>query len=339
MDKIKVTYKLKLLNGDNGNMAELIRAIDIYSKNTPVHEKTSSNDFIYWATHHKDYKDDNIFIFGFYKNDELVGFGELAYFSQEKILILDYLTLARNHSSNNVFFEFYSQIISFMHANSYNFDYIISEIPFVEEGKSPSSDEKLWIKMLEMQSFKEIKAKYIQPSLTDKNPETETHGILMVFQCHPTSAIRKDTLSVFLHTMYFKHYARWYGPRFTDQLDLKNYMDKLSSFKAIIEDSIEGDHVKLNGCPNIMPVTMPSSSTQHNHSLLSFVFPSIICMVICMAGFMFLWKTLDLSREQFSTVAFTTIVIFFLLLAVVSEHARTIAKELLGKLNFLTKHD
>jgi hypothetical protein len=338
MEKIKVSYKLKLLSGEKVDQQELTRAIDIYVKNTPVHEKTSSNEFQYWAEHYKEYGNDDIFIFGFYKNNDLVGFGELAYFSGTKILILDYMTLVKDHCSNNVFFEFYSQIVSFMHENSYDFDYILSEIPFVEEGVQPSSDEKLWIKLLEMQNFKEIKAKYYQPSLSDRNPETETPGILMVFQRHQTSVIKKETLSMFIDTIYFSHYANWYKPRFKDPVQMNEYFDKLKEYKEDIMNSVGTSEVKLSGTSLVLPVLLPQKKAGHDFKLLSFVIPSMAIMISAFAGLMWLLNKSALSFELFSACAVAVFVIFFSLLAIISSDARGYMVNLLEKMFSANKH-
>ena len=160
----------------------------------------------------------------------------------------------------------------------------------------------------------------------------------MVYQRHQTGVIKKETLELFINTMYFKHYMRWYFPRFEDEIQRHGYHEKLINYKKSIMESVDDHDVLLLGATESLPEQALNKKEINDTKLVSFVLPSLMAILICTVILLFLWKTLSLDSKQYLIVASSVLVGYFALLSVSSANARFIFKELLSKLPLTAKN-
>lgn len=92
---------------------DFIKALKIYNDTIPVETKTSTNEITYFLDK-KEIDNREMYFFGLYYNEEVIGYIECGYLFQTKSIIIDYLTLKMNlistayfilyfHCSNNIF--------------------------------------------------------------------------------------------------------------------------------------------------------------------------------------------------------------------------------------------
>ncbi|HEV2853218.1 MAG TPA: hypothetical protein VHC97_10485 [Thermoanaerobaculia bacterium] len=326
MFNIETTYSLRLFENAKKDESALADALNLYVLHTPPQERTSSNEILYWFSHYNDQFEDRLLLFGFYRNGALIGFAELAWFLEEKIVVLDYMTIQEEYERNNTFFEFLDQLKSFLERNRFEFDFIVTEIPYSSHDAMPDESSRLWIQLLRIHGFGLVHAKYQHPQLGKYNLESATPGALMLFARGGTRSIKKESYILIVDTILFKHYLRWYKPFLGNKISA--YESSLRKIRSSIQSSIQGDHVDVNGAARTLPTT-PAPRQQPSFRLKDFIFPSFLIIVLNMLVMAMLAYLLKLPMVTIGFMVVISLVTYFSLLAVISKRALQIFDRLL----------
>jgi hypothetical protein len=158
---MKSTYEIKIFKSSNEQ--DLIKALNLYSQNIEPALRTDSREIMYWVDRYNKKFEDSFYILGFYLNDVLIGFSELAYFIKEKTLIVDYLVIDKKFRKNNTFYEFIQKIEEFLNSKNFIIDYIVAEVGFYNEKLEPPEKSKHMIRLLKMAGFSVAKCSYYTP--------------------------------------------------------------------------------------------------------------------------------------------------------------------------------
>lgn len=314
---VETTYGIRALGGVSGDRTELARALGLYAQFTPVSERTSTNEILYWADRYDVEFEDRLLLLGLYRNDELIGFAEVAWFRHEKIVVLDYLTLRDAYWVNSTFFAFLEQIKALIERSGFEFDYIATEIPLEPDGKADAESE-VWIHLLRTHAFGLVEAHFETPQLGPTNFESHTNAALMLFCQGGTRRIKPDTYRLIAKTILRKHYLRWYTPFLGEQTsDYEASIDQI--LQRIDTDLDDRTDVSVNGSTRILPTTVPQDATAP--PLREFVLPSVAVVLLLVATIAGITYALDFPPSTTALIFGTAVATYLALVAVVSNRA------------------
>ena len=176
MGKFSINYELIRFNNASDN--EFHEASEIYRRTTPRDQKTNVREINYWVDHCKKFAMGELFFFGLKANNLVIGYAELAYIKQERLLIIDYINLDPDYKSNSNFYSFYMLIVNYMDKHGIDYDYITKEI-FRKSKEEEIRRED--VRQYELENFKVINSLYIQPQLETINVESMRDALIMLY--------------------------------------------------------------------------------------------------------------------------------------------------------------
>lgn len=246
---IITTSRYTLKRFSSSSESGFTNALALYIKHTHPSVRTNSNEISYWADNSARYHPNILFLFGFYCENSLIGFSEIAYLSRCKVLAVDYLVIDPAYRKNNVFFEFIEHIKTFIANIRLDVLYVTAEVAKYGH-QVPPDYSRLIIRLLKFSGFRVAKAAYWQPALGEKNAESLMEAVLMIFPYGDIEVsdrqvkITKETFLQIIGSLYFDHYLKWYMPHVHN---LVAYKIKLVELLNIVEKNIKNDFVELNG--------------------------------------------------------------------------------------------
>src|ERR1043165_735915 len=330
---MKSIYEIKRFTSSND--LYYLRLVKIYLNNIDPAFRTNTSEITYWLDNYESKFMDRFFLFGFYLNNVLVGFSELAYFVDSKILVVDYLVIARQFRKNNTFYEFFEKIKEYFETVEILIDYAIAEVGFVNEKNEPGENTRALIRLLKMSGFGVLKCEYYQPRLGIDNFESETKSILMLYLPREAHRIKKETFLSILKTIYFKHYQRWYE-KFLDENSMIGYNQMLFTFFTKIESELaKKSYVEVNGYKNLFSeeTSLPEQvRNKKGIKILVSVVLFIISSITVGVAFLFIKKRYGLDFSTQSTIAVVAFIIVLFTLSIIYEGKANIFTKLLEKL-------
>ena len=121
-------------------------------------------------------------MFGFYRNQKLVLDAQAAYFPEESLYFIEYLTIDERHRGNNVFFEMVEHVKNFLEDAHPDYRYGVTEVMNEPGQDHPSEAKKLLTRLLKFVGFRVIHAPYFQPPAPPRvdGSESELSGALLL---------------------------------------------------------------------------------------------------------------------------------------------------------------
>ncbi|MCC8145865.1 MAG: hypothetical protein LIO93_05375, partial [Bacteroidales bacterium] len=105
--------RYELLRFNSSNDQYFYEALKIYQQSIPHEQKTNSSEIVYWVDNLGTFKEGELFFFGLLLNNKIIGYAEIAFIKNNRILIIDYIVLDPIYKSNSAFYSFYSLIIKY----------------------------------------------------------------------------------------------------------------------------------------------------------------------------------------------------------------------------------
>lgn len=247
-----LTLGFKIKRFESSTDKDFIEALKIYSANTSVFVKTSCNEITYYVDNQTIDNGREMYFFGLYVNNEIIGFLEAGHMLKSKSIIIDYLVLKKEYRINGVFYPIFSLMLNYFSENIIDFDYIILEImaSALDDGDEV---DYFYKKMLSIEDFQVIDELYRHPMLGSENYESNNDCRLLIKPIKPINNIHKDTYIKILKDIYFSHYFDWYK-HFLSSVEQNSYKNHLNSqltltLNTIIEkDIITISNIKLVSC-------------------------------------------------------------------------------------------
>lgn len=143
---------------------DFAEALSLYMRYTPPAVRTNTNEITYWIDNAGEYQQNKLLVLGFYCGKRIIGFSEMAYLADSKVLVIDYLAIESSFRKNNVFFEFIEHARSFIAELRLDVRYIVTEIGKFSSTVPPDSSRSL-VRLLKFAGFKVAKVTYYQPQL------------------------------------------------------------------------------------------------------------------------------------------------------------------------------
>jgi len=309
-------------------------ALRIYTSSVPREAKTSTNEIAYWIDSPNGQSGTELMFFGFFSNDTIIGYAEIAYIKKERLVILDYMVVDSKYMSNSSSSTFFLLLLGYFEKNDIDYDYIVTEI-LVKFNDAEAEGDR--IRLFENEDFKVIHALYIQPSLEISNSESNKEALLMIYQRGGVKAsIKKEAYFRIVKSIYFDHYHAWDSAFYSNEQERNESYNRLLSdlgkIKAATNEEISPDEeVRLNGYKNKLVSNSafpPASSTKIIRNSLIFTFSAMIFIMMIL---LFLQElNMDLR-----TVMAVTITILFILFSFIYLADKRSAK-ILGKIPVLS---
>jgi len=307
----KITYRLKrFMSSTDIGYSDALR---VYTSCIPHEAKTSTNEISYWVDHAKEKSDiaDLIFL-GFYSNDTIIGYAEIAYIKNERLIIMDYMVIESKYMSNSSFSTFFFLLLGYFVKNDIDYDHIVTEILV----KFNDTDTKVdIIRLFENEDFKVINTLYIQPCLETSNLESNKEALLMIYQRNSSRAsIKKETYFRIVKSIYFDHYHTWDNAFYSNDQERNDSYNKLltdlEKVKSSTNEELSPDEeIRLNGYKNKLVrnnALPPASSTKAIKNALIFTFVATILIMLIL----FFLKELNM---EYTTVGAVSIAILFVI--------------------------
>jgi hypothetical protein len=206
---------------------EYLKALDIYNMTTPNDIKTKSNEISMWLNRNGAGNFFELFIFILYMDNEITGLAMLSYIPSTRIVIYDYIALTDQYRVNAVLFAYASLIQNYMSSKGYDISYYIVEISNKNDGKSVDKESRLFKKLICLEGFGRIKAKYQTLSLGLDHYESSFNAYIYIKTNDTLEIISKETFLTIVHAIYYEYYLSWYSPILTSE--------KLKLFKENVD--------------------------------------------------------------------------------------------------------
>jgi hypothetical protein len=306
-------------------------ALLVYVRNTSAAIRTDTNEISYWLEHFTSTFGDPFYVFGFYRDKELVGFAQGAYFVDEHLVVLDYLVIDEAQRRNNVFFEFVDQLKRFLETAHPEYRYAVVEVCYGPGQEFPSPESCLLTRLLKIQGFRVIRAPYFQPRLMLDHPESEMQADLLVYSTTELDKIRTETYLALVRVIYYKYYLPWQTIT-KDPPDA--YKTHLESLYSKIESQIgKKETVPVNGHKKVLKA-MGSKPPLTLHKITVFALQFLGVVVLLTAAMLVLRSIFHLSNNSLATIYGLAVASSIAVAGIISENARTIFSELIS----LAKH-
>ena len=104
---------------------DFTKALIIYNSTIPVDTKTNSSEIVYHVDHAKIYTKREMFFFGLFVEDSIVGFVEAGYLLTTKTIIIDYIVLKEGYRLNSIFYPLFSLVQKYFTEHLIDYDFIV----------------------------------------------------------------------------------------------------------------------------------------------------------------------------------------------------------------------
>lgn len=227
-------YRIKRFTSSKDR--DFIKALKIYNDSIAVHSKTDTNEITTFLDKKTSSKRE-MFFFGLFFNDTVVGYIECGYLKATKSLIIDYIILKDNYNYNGVFYPFFSLLQQYFSINLIEIDYYLTEISFDSIGFNEDKESYYLRKLLFAEDFRILNIIYPQPKLGLHNHESNCDMKLMIKSTNSIRSIKAETVKAILKDIYNNHYLDWYKEFMTDS-EIEQYKSHLHEQEKRIYDQI-----------------------------------------------------------------------------------------------------
>jgi hypothetical protein len=324
------SYKLKrFLNSRDPDFAA---ALMIYVRNTPSEARTDTNEISYWLGEFSRKFGHDFYVFGFYRDRHLVGFAEAAYFNDSRLIMLDYIVLAENHRTNNVFYEFVDQLKNYLERAHPQYRYAVAEVCYGPSLEYPSSASSLLTRLLKLQGFRVIQARYYQPRLMIDYMESEMRADLLIYSATPIDQMRADTYLSIVRTIYYQYYLAWkaVAPETVDA-----YKRHLNDLYSKIESSLKRKTVVPVNGHQIVLAAPKKVTAMTIHRIVSFSAQALSVIVLLTTALLGLKVAFGLSSWSFTAIYALSLLSFLAVAGIVSKNARIMFSEVVAVAKFV----
>lgn len=239
-------YRIKLFSSSNDK--DYIKALKIYNDIVPAETKTSTNEITAYVDKKRDDKRE-MFFFGLYFNDDVIGYVESAYLITTKTLVIDYFILKEQFNYNSVFYPLFSLFQKFFSDNLIDIDYYVTEVSVKTLEQNVDKESYYLRKLLQAEDFRLVDFPYPQPRLGATNYESNFNLRLMIKSTTGINEIQNQTFLSIVNDIYNNHYVAWYAT-FLEADTIAEYQKHIDELLENIKDTLQpNEKMKLNVLP------------------------------------------------------------------------------------------
>lgn len=207
---------------------EYFKALRIYNDITPTDIKTNSNEIASWLNKKNGANPFELLLFVLYLDDSIIGMAMLCYVRKQRIVIYDYIALIEKYRVNTVFFPFINLLQNYISSHGFDVDYYVVEISNKNNGKSIDKESILFKKLICLEGFGMIRAKYYTLPLGLSNYESSFEAFIYIKSNDDLNQISKETFLSIVHAIYYEYYLTWYSV-FLPPNELLEYKQKIDA--------------------------------------------------------------------------------------------------------------
>lgn len=231
----KINFSLK--HFESSADKDFNKAVMIYNTAIPVDTKTNTNEIMHFADHCGLQKNREMYFFGLYVDNVVMGFVSAGYLKISKTIIIDYIVLKAEYHLNSVFYPLFSLLQRFFAEAMIDYDYIITEVSTKSIEDSVDSESFFSRKMLQMEDFRIADALYMQPKLGIQNEESSFQFHLLIKSSQPLASLKVKTYLFIVKDIYYEHYKAWYQA--VDEEHSEEYEKHIGELYQSIKDTLE----------------------------------------------------------------------------------------------------
>lgn len=262
----KSEFKIKRFK--NSKEKDFSDALIIYNNNIAPEIKTNTNEIVYWIDNFNIlFSNKELFIFGLYYNETLIGYAQLVYFKNDKFIFIDYLCLNDPYKKNAIFYPLYNLLEAYLIEEQCDYKYIITEVSYTEDSLDIDEASVLLLNLLFMENYGIADAIYYQPLLGLDNKESNFENKLMLKSNEPIKKMKKETYLSIVQTIYKDHYLPWYKPILNNDDLISDYEEHINKLFRLIKNKNTQDifvfdtYSKIYGNKSIIASSRESYST------------------------------------------------------------------------------
>lgn len=323
------TYKLKRFR--TARDPDFAAALLLYVRNTPPPVRTDTNEITHWLENFTRQFGDPFYVFGFYRDGQLVGFAEAAYLTEEHLVVFDYLVIDELNRRNNVFFEFVDHLKRYVESEHPEYRYGVVEACYGPGQEVPSQECALLTRLLKVQGFRVIRAPYYQPRMTLEDAESEMRGDLLIWSPTPIDSLKTETYLGLVRAIYYRYYLPWQSIIPAEEEEYRAHLQHL--YSRMEREIGRKKTILVNGHKMVLR-TEAQKPIMTVHRIVGFAGQALLLVVLLTAALLGLKFGFHLSNSAFATIYGLAIVSFVTVAAIVSREAR----EIFFELSSLTRH-
>jgi hypothetical protein len=292
------------------------KGLGIYNATTPSDIKTSTNEINKWLNENKQGNTFELLLFSLYYNDEVIGLAMLSYIPRFHLLIYDYIALKNEYRINAVIFSYINLIQDYMRINNYDVAYYIVEISNKNGGKSIDKESRLFKKLICLEGFGKIKAKYRTLPLGLDHYESSFEAFLYIKSNDNLNSISKETFIDFVHAIYYEYYLTWYTPILSSEKLKALKEEKIDRYYNMLKEDLSEEiqfEIEYAYCPLLGNISTektygylpskPQKSISKYLLMLLLVLLSPLCLVL---GYNFVFDKLGIPINTVNTIVGAT---------------------------------
>jgi hypothetical protein len=330
---MKTLFELKRFKSsrDKG----IIDALRLYVDYTEPAVRTDSKEILYCLDHWNDLFTDPFFVLSLYLNGEIIGFTELAFFVEEKFVIVDYLVIDKRFRKNNTFFQFIEGIQEFLRKEGIEYNYIVAEVACYHDNLEPPESSRLLIRLLKMSHFGVIKCNYYVPRVGIFDYESEMRAVMMIYSQNDARVIKKDTFFQIVNAIYKKYYQRWHN-LFVGIDEKMKYDTEINFLLDKMEKQLASRNtIEINGLSGLFPIKTNFEYSSTKNKLLKIVTALglfVICFLVVATFFTLLKTRLGWDSSTASTIIISSISLTLFIIALLFEKKSNVFSKSLEKI-------
>lgn len=331
MPNLESSYMLRRFTSSSD--LDFSSALLLYVRNTAANIRTDTNEITHWLDTFSTKFEDRFYVFGFYHNDQLVGFAEAAYFREERLFVIDYLVVDEGARRSGVFNEFVDQLRFYLEDAHPDYRYGLAEVAYGSDGPNPSQESALVIRLLKMQGFSLVRAPYYQPRLMYDYAESEIRAELLIYSRTPLEHIKTETYLSIVRTIYYKYYFRWKTVVPDSAEEYKKHLDRL--FAQIQSKVGKRQSIAINGHQAIL-IPGRKKPVVTVHKLVGFSAQALLLIVLLTASMLALRFVFDITIPLLAIIYGIALLSFFAVAGIISKDARSIFGELVSLAKYIS---
>lgn len=333
MIELNVNYSLKRIFSTSNK--DYYEAIEIYLDHIHPKGLTETNEIGYWLDNYNTLFNDKFYLFCLKQNKNVIGFAEIVFFKEEKLLVVDYLAIKYGFRKNNTYAIFVGLLKDYFAKTNIYYNFVIAEIGHYNDNMKPNEKECALIRLFKIENFGVIRERYQQPKLSLNNVESEIQCTLMLYPHDIYKSLKKDTYLRIIKALYYKHYLRWFCIDPENYERYKIYIDELyENVKIALKNK---KIIKINGSASIKSSQIETKKPESLHFALLLPFSFLI--ISAFSGILWLVKNiLDVSDYLFICSLIIMSTLFLCIVAIYSEKFINLANNTINLIsNFLSK--
>lgn len=199
-------------------------ALHIYQRNTPLEIETRREEIEKFIKTKRKNASRDMYYFSLCYNDHIIGYSQVAYLKNSKVIFIDYFTISSEYKSNITFFPLFNLIIKFFNDN-FDYTYFLIETAFNQDERDLDEDSKFLNDFLPLVGFQTINLPYVQPTLGE-NQQSNIPSRLLIKSKFGTTTINIKTYNEIINDILINHYLDWYDVIYDNEEEKRNSYHK-----------------------------------------------------------------------------------------------------------------